>query len=116
MKKSKFYVCPLCGNLVTSTGEASVSCCGRRLEALCAQKADAAHMLTVENIETEWFISAEHPMEKEHYLSFAALATGDKLLIAKQYPEWNLQTRLPRLGHGILYTYCTQHGLFFQLV
>lgn len=116
MKKSKFYVCPLCGNVVVSTGEASVSCCGRRLEALCAQKADEAHTLTVETIETEWFITSAHPMEKQHYLSFAALATGDKLLLAKQYPEWNLQARLPRIGHGILYTYCTLHGLFYQVL
>lgn len=29
MKKLNFYVCPICGNLLTSTGEASVSCCGK---------------------------------------------------------------------------------------
>ena len=34
MKKAKFYVCPVCGNLTLCTGNASVSCCGRTLEAL----------------------------------------------------------------------------------
>ena len=25
--KSQFYVCPVCGNVITSTGEAVISCC-----------------------------------------------------------------------------------------
>lgn len=32
MKHIRFFVCPQCGDLITATGEAAVSCCGRRLE------------------------------------------------------------------------------------
>ena len=32
MKKAKFYVCPVCGNVTLCTGNAAVSCCGRTLE------------------------------------------------------------------------------------
>ncbi|MDD3165193.1 MAG: helix-turn-helix domain-containing protein [Oscillospiraceae bacterium] len=114
MKKLNFYVCPLCGNLVMAAAAASVCCCGRPLAPLAAQRADDAHALTVEHIENEYFITAGHPMEKGHYLSFVALLTGESVLVRKLYPEWEVQTRLPRLGHGKLVWYCTQHGLFWQ--
>lgn len=30
MKKLLFYICPTCGNLITASGEAQMSCCGKR--------------------------------------------------------------------------------------
>lgn len=116
MKKSKFYVCPLCGNLLVGTTEAAISCCGKKLQALTPKKASDAEKLTVENIENEYFISTEHEMNKSHYISFVALLTGDSIMLRKQYPEWDLQVRIPRFGRGMLMWYCTEHGLFYQLV
>ena len=34
----------------------------------------------------------------------------------RTYPEWELQVRIPRRGHGKLLHYCTEHGLFYQLL
>lgn len=116
MKHLNFYVCPTCGNLLTSADEAAVSCCGQKLSPLEAVKAPEEDRLTVELIENDYFITSSHPMTKEHYVSFAALVTGDTLILKRLYPEWDLQTRLPRIGHGKLYWYCVQHGLFYQLV
>lgn len=116
MKHLKFYVCPQCGNLLTASAEAGVSCCGKKLEALEPQKAGPEDKLSVELIENDYFVRADHPMEKGHYISFVALLTGDALVLRRQYPEWDMQTRLPRLGHGKLLWYCTEHGLFYQLV
>lgn len=116
MKKLKFYVCPQCNNLMTATGDASISCCGKRLEALVAAKATEKHLLNIEPIEDELFVSSAHEMRKEHYISFVAYVTGDKALIVKQYPEWNMQFRFHKLGHGKLYWYCSNHGLFYQLI
>ena len=67
---SIFFVCPQCGDLITATGEAAVSCCGRRLEPLPVQKPDEAHSLQIHPVEDEWFITSGHPMEKGHCLSF----------------------------------------------
>lgn len=53
-------------------------------------------------------------MTKEHDISFVTLLTGDTLFLQKQYPEWNLQVRIPRIAHGRPVWYCTQHGLFYQ--
>lgn len=116
MKRIRFFVCPHCGNVVTATGEASVSCCGRRLEALTPRRAEGAHQLRAEAVEDEWFLTAEHPMEKGHFLSFVAFVTGERCLLIRTYPEWEMQVRIPRRGHGKLLHYCTEHGLFYQLL
>lgn len=116
MKKLKFYVCPTCGNVLTGTSEASVSCCGKKLPALTPVKAEEADKLSAELMDGELFISSQHEMTKEHYISFVAALTADTLILKKQYPEWNLQLRMPRFRHGMLVWYCTNHGLFYQLV
>lgn len=116
MKKIKFYVCSQCGNLLTATGEPVISCCGRKLNELNAEKAIEGHILNVDPVEDELFISTQHEMKKDHYISFVAFATGDKVFLAKQYPEWGMQFRLPKFGHGKLYFHCTNHGLFYQLI
>ena len=116
MKKLNFYVCPECGNVITAMTEAGISCCGKKLQPLEAVKAPDEERLSVENIENDYYISSDHPMLKEHYISFVALLTGDTLTLKKQYPEWDLQVRIPGRTHGKLIWYCTEHGLFYQLV
>lgn len=116
MKKLKCYVCPDCGNLITAAAEAGVSCCGRTLLPLEPQKVEDKDKLSVEKIDDSWFVSSPHPMTKDHHISFVALLTGDTLFLRRLYPEWDLQTRIPCLGHGILLWYCTKHGLFQQLI
>lgn len=114
LKKICFYVCPVCGNIITSVSETGVSCCGKKLKALIPAKAEENNCLNIEIIENEYFISSEHEMTREHYISYIAFLTGDTLILRKQYPEWNLQTRLPFFAHGRLIWYCTRHGLFYQ--
>ena len=116
MKKAKYFVCKTCGNIVMSTGNAFISCCGRKLEAETPVKAADSEKLCVEQVEDEWYITSSHSMEKAHYISFVAFATGDKIHIVKQYPEWDLQVRLPKREHGTLLWYCTNHGLFYMAV
>lgn len=110
--RSKFYVCPICGNVLHSTGSALISCCGITLPALEAEEPDEAHEITVEPVEDEHFITVHHPMTKEHYISFVAFVTSDRIQFVKLYPEGNAQTRLQLRGMGYLYYYCNRHGLF----
>jgi len=116
MKKLRFYICPQCGNVIAALAEASVSCCGKKLEPAEPRKAEEGERLTVENIEDEYFISSGHEMTKEHYISFVALLTGDGMVMKKLYPEWNMQARIPRIGHGMLTWYCNKCGLLYQLI
>lgn len=115
MKKICFMVCPQCGNLITSLSpEANVSCCGRRLAPLPMQKAPENERLTVEAVEDELYITSAHPMEREHYITFAALLTWDGVTVKKLYPEWGLQVRFPAGRRGRLLWHCSRHGLFYQ--
>ena len=112
MLRSKFYVCPVCGNVIHSIGSTVVSCCGITLPALEAEDGDAGHALTVQKVEDEHFITVRHPMAKQHFISFLAFVTADRLQLVKLYPEGNAEARLQLRGKGFLYYYCNRHGLF----
>lgn len=113
MKKLKFYVCPECGNIMTSTGKSEISCCGRKLSELKAVKADENHSVNIEETEDESYIVFGHEMTKRHFISFAAYSTCDRLTMVRLYPEQNAEVRFPRLRGGRLYFYCNEHGLFY---
>lgn len=114
MMRSKFYVCPICGNVVHAMGEGSFSCCGVQLMPQEAEDADEddAHRVRVERIENDWYLTLDHPMTKQHYLSFAAYVTSDTVSLKKLYPEQSPEVRFPMRGSGLLYVFCNQHGLF----
>lgn len=112
MKKIKFYVCPTCGNVITSTGEAELSCCGRKLTALMAKPSDSNHTLKVETIEDDYYITFRHEMTKAHYITFIAYVACDRILMVKLYPEQGGEVRFPKLNGGKLYFGCNQHGLW----
>ena len=112
MLKSRFYVCPICGNAIFARGDALISCCGIQLPALEAEEPDPAHGMVIQRIEDEIFVSADHSMSKDHYLSFFVYMTMDGCEIRPLYPEGNAETRFFYRGGGWLYTYCNQHGLF----
>ena len=113
MLRSKFYVCPVCGNIIHSMGDSLVSCCGITLPPLEAEEADETHAVTIEPVEDEHFITVHHPMTKQHFISFVAYVTTDRMQLVKLYPEGNAETRLQLRGRGYLYWYCNRHGLVF---
>ena len=112
MLRTKFHVCPLCGNIIHATGDALISCCGITLPALEAEDMDEEHALTIEKVEDEFYITVEHPMTKEHFISFLAYVTSDDIRLVKLYPEGSAAARLQFRGMGYLYYYCNRHGLF----
>ena len=109
--RSKFYVCPVCGNIIRTTGETVISCCGITLPPLEPETADDEHLVTIENVEDEQFITVRHPMTKDHFISFIVYLTSDRVQFVKLYPEGNAETRLNLRGFGKLYIYCNKHGL-----
>ena len=109
--RSKFYVCPVCGNIIRTVGETVISCCGITLPPLEPEPADDEHLVTIENVEDEHFITVHHPMTKDHFISFIVYLTSDRVQFVKLYPEGNAETRLNLRGFGKLYIYCNKHGL-----
>ena len=116
MLRGKFYVCPVCGNVIHSMGSTLVSCCGITLPALEAEEGDDDHQVTIEQVEDEHYITVHHPMTKSHFISFAAFVTCDRMQMVKFYPEGEAATRLQLRGMGYLYYYCNQHGLYKKKV
>jgi len=116
MKKTKFYVCPDCGNILTSATDADLACCGKKLAPLEPQAPEGDEQLTFEHVEDEYYVTTEHEMTREHHIMFLAILTGDSMLMKRFYPEWNLQTRIPYVKFGTLFYYCSQHGLYKQII
>ena len=112
MTKGKFYVCPVCGNVINTTGEAVVSCCGITLPPLEPETPDEDHGITVEIIEDEYYVTVCHPMTKEHYISFLAAVSDQGIQLTKLYPEGNAEARFRISCVRKMYAYCNRHGLF----
>ena len=112
MMRSKFYVCPVCGNSIHSMGEAAISCHGINLMPLEAEAADEGHNISVEVIEDEYYVTVDHDMTKQHYISFIAAVSSDTLQMVKLYPEGPASTRFRIRGVREFYYYCNRDGLF----
>lgn len=112
IKKMHFYVCPICGNIITSVGQGTFSCCGITLPELEPENCDDKHLINLEDIDNEYHISINHPMDKKHYISFLAYVTSGSFEVVKLYPEQEISVFFRKKGHGILYAYCNRHGMF----
>ncbi len=112
MAKGKFYVCPVCGNVIQTSGEAVISCCGITLPPLEAEEPDEEHSLNIEIVENEYYVTMNHSMTKEHYISFIAAISDNGVQLIKLYPESNAQARFKINRVRKLYAYCNRHGLF----
>ena len=117
MKKTKFYVCPICGNVILAEGNANVVCCGRRLEEKEEKKSSDSQELKTERTDsTELYVSSDHCMTKEDYISFICYSTSDSILLRKLYPEWGISFNFPWLGHGKILWYSEKEGLKYRLI
>ena len=112
MAKSMFYVCPVCGNVIQSAGEAVVSCCGIALPPLEAEAPDEEHAIRVETVEDEYYVTLAHPMRKDHYISFLAAVSDRGMQFVKLYPEGNAEAYFRRSGVRRILAFCNRHGLF----
>lgn len=110
--KSKAYVCPVCGNVLTAMGEAVVSCCGVTLPPLEPELAEGEHAISVQLVEDELYVSLAHPMTKGHHVSFLAAVSPDRVQLVRLYPEGDAAARFRRAGVRDVYAYCNRHGLF----
>lgn len=128
IKKLKFYVCPTCHNLIFSTGDTNASCCGKNIDEQIAKKCgnnnelsndakdggNEEHDVNIEVSDGQWYVSSDHEMSREHYISFVAFITGDSFVLKKLYPQQNMESRIPLFAHGTLLWYCTKHGLYYK--
>lgn len=113
MLRSKFYICPVCGNIVHSVGELAISCHGVQLLPEIAEPSDEKHRILIERIEDEYYVQIDHDMTKNHYISFIAALSSDGMQIVKLYPEGKADARLKIRGVKRIYCFCNKDGLFY---
>ena len=112
MKKVQYYTCPVCSNVIQATGEAVISCCGITLPPLEFEEPDEAHAVKIETVEDEYYVYFDHPMTKEHYISFIAAVYDNGVQFVKLYPESTAEARFKISRVKFLLAYCNHHGLF----
>jgi desulfoferrodoxin (superoxide reductase-like protein) len=112
MAKGRFYVCPVCGNVIQAAGEAVVSCCGITLPPMEPEAADPEHGIRTEIAEDEYYVRVDHPMTREHYISFLAAVSDHGVQLVKLYPEGEAEARFRIDRVQKIYAYCNRHGLF----
>ncbi len=111
--KTKFYVCPICGNVITSIGESVISCCGINLPILEVETTGIEdHMISKAIVEDELYLTVNHKQTKNHYISFIATVTDSTVQIYKMFPEWNAECRVKIRDAKYIYVFCNHHGLF----
>ena len=91
MLRSKFYVCPVCGNAIHSMER---------------------HMIFINRIEDEYYVRIDHSMTKEHYISFVAAVSSDGIQMVKLYPEGASEARFKIRGVKKILFYCNRDGLY----
>ncbi|MBQ6608148.1 MAG: helix-turn-helix domain-containing protein [Firmicutes bacterium] len=112
MLRSKFYVCPVCGNIIHSMGEAVIQCHGVQLLPCQAEEADEMHQIRIERDADEFYVHIDHEMTKKHYITFIAALSGDRLQLTKLYPEGSAEARFKVNGVRKILYYCNRDGLF----
>ena len=112
MLRSKFYVCPVCGNIIHSMGEAVIQCHGVQLLPCQAEEADEMHQISIERDADEFYVHIDHEMTKKHYITFIAALSGDRLQLTKLYPEGSAEARFKVNGVRKILYYCNRDGLF----
>lgn len=112
MMRSRFYVCPVCGNSIHCMGEAVINCHGVLLKPAQAEETDEHHKVFIEKVEDEYYVRIEHDMTKQHHISFAAALSSDRIQMVKFYPEGNAEARFQINGVSKFLFYCNRDGLF----
>ena len=114
MMRSKFYVCPVCGNVIHTVGEAVICCHGVNLYPADAEKPDGNHEISIERVEDEYFVHINHEMTKQHYISFICAVSSDRIQVVKLYPEGNAEARFKINGVAKILFYCNKDGMFIS--
>ncbi|HHX69241.1 MAG: helix-turn-helix transcriptional regulator [Miniphocaeibacter sp.] len=109
LSRIRFYTCPNCKNILTSTGVATIFCCGRKLDPLIPKKNEFVKVkINISDI--EYYITTDHEMNRQAYILFAAYVKNDNVFIRRMYPEQSPNFRIPYTSGGKLYIYSTKFG------
>ena len=110
--RSRFYVCPICGNVIHGMGEAAITCHGVLLQPETPEESDEEHKIFIERMEDEYYVRVQHEMTKTHYISFIAAVSSNQIQLVKRYPEEEAEARFKMQGVRKILIFCNKDGLF----
>ena len=113
MLRSRFYVCPVCGNVIHGMGESVIHCHGVFLLPSEPEPSDEDHMIFIEKVEDEYYVRIDHEMTKTHYISYIAALSSDRCQMVKLYPESNAEARFMIRGIKRICFCCNRDGSFY---
>lgn len=108
----KFYVCPVCGNVIITTEDNIVTCCGQKLNGQEIKIAEGKHRIIVEEKDGKVHFTSEHGMTKEHHLNFIAYGKNNQYMIIKLDKESSVDVIVERLEDADIIFGCNQHGVW----
>ena len=110
--RSRFYVCPICGNVIHGMCEAAITCHGVLLQPETPEESDEEHKIFIERMEDEYYVRVQHEMTKTHYISFIAAVSSNQIQLVKRYPEEEAEARFKMQGVRKILIFCNKDGLF----
>lgn len=122
MKNTKFYICPICRNIVEMVYDTDIAlyCCGEKMEELIPNTGSAGaekHLPLVSVVDNAVEVhvgSVDHPMTPVHWIKWIQLVTDKgsyrKELSSDEAPhaKFLLDDEKPLA----VYAYCNLHGLW----
>lgn len=120
----KFYRCAICGNIAVKVNDSGVSmvCCDEEMTELAANTDDKVAtekhvpITTVDGSSAKVVVGeVEHPMIKEHFIEWIAIATSTgwqiKFLKSGEEPEAKFELADDETMTAV-YEYCNLHSLW----
>ena len=122
MKKTKFYICPHCRNIVEMVYDTDIKpfCCGDPMDELIPNTVEASgekHIPAVTLGDDTVVVnigSVDHPMEKVHWIEWVQLVTenGSQRKYLKPGEAPHVTFHLGGEKAVAVYAYCNLHGLW----
>jgi superoxide reductase len=120
-ERMQVYKCEVCGNIVEvlHTGQGELVCCGKPMNLMEEQTADAAaekHVPVVEKGDDGITVkvgSVPHPMQDEHYIEWVQIMSGDNAYRIFLKPGGAPEGTFRVVKGGVTAReYCNIHGLW----
>lgn len=123
MKKNvKFYICPVCGNVVEMVYDSGVNpvCCGQKMKELVPNTVEASGEKHIPAVSVENGIvnvnvgTVDHPMEEVHFIEWVYVQTerGGQRKFLKPGEAPNVVFHVGDEKVVAVYAYCNLHGLW----
>lgn len=112
MLRISFYVCPISSNIFWLVGQGTSICHGITLTPLEAEEEEDlnGHLPSIQTAEDEYYVSVQHEMKKEHYISFIAAVSSDRVQLVKLYPEGDAAARFKKAMLNTFIIIVTEEG------